>query len=64
MMVLVVLNSYWLFPKQCLHYGVLAEHKGRIKCAGLLAVWRPRNMIKKQFGFAHFQKKTVLAFEF
>ena len=33
-----------IIPKQCLHYGVLAEHKGLVGVTGLPALWGTRQI--------------------
>ena len=48
----------FLFPKQCLHYGVLAEHKGLVDVGGLPAPWPASKMIKKPSVFKLFQYKN------
>ena len=50
----------FLFPKQCLHYGVLAEHKGLVGVCRLPA----QSETRKTHNFLRFSKKTELAFEF
>ena len=58
-------RSFQIFPKQCLHYGVLTANKGQPRCTPLARPPRPHKMLKNHKFLKLFNKKRCwrLSFE-